>query len=207
MQFRVHRPGLLLILLLIVAGMVTAAVLVAGGDGEGTAQPVGAPVPPKPTPAPVSEDEQKAVLEILRKEGLVENVTSRQDWTTSDFHRWPLPSKPNTIGFNVNLPEAEKSSGPWIQVRCQGTRQTYGYRDFGNIWKLYAAIDPTDKSIVEFVVEGPWPDEEETFGKLIAEPEDTGGEHKLYELESGKPLFEGTLGEAPRSCPSGFEDD
>ncbi len=207
MQFRVHRPGLLLVLLLIVAGMVTAAVLVAGGDGEGTSQSVGAPVPPKPTPAPVSEDEQKTVLEVLRKEGLVDNVTDREDWTAHRFYRRNLPGRPNTIGFQVKLSQAEKSSGPWIQVRCQGTRQYYGYQGFGNIWRLYAAIDAADNSVIEFVADIPDSDEEETLGGLIVMSEDPEGVEKLYELESGKKLYEGSLAQTPRRCPAGFEDD
>lgn len=210
MSLNIHRPRLLLLLLLIIGGITAVAVLVADTEEPaGTAVPFPAP----PTLAPLSDDDIKMAEDALRQSNRVPGVAGDQPWTGSEFYRTTIDGTDNAVYFLVSWQKPVESSGPWRTIDCQGTRMYDGPDPWGNITLIGVVVDMERQEVMEFGITSPWGKTDEELAKEAPVWRGSGldqGAIKVYDLHTREVVYDGIPKDAPdkyHSCPPGKDDD
>ena len=198
MKFTVHRPKLLVFVLLAIT-LVGSSISVYASERPGSQFTVfpGAPTAPKLT----SDQEEKA-KELVNDSNVVTDINGGQEWRAVDFYLENVGGR-EVVGFRAEWEKPATSSGPWTTVICQGTRKTVGTMEFTNITRLVLHADTEKETVVSTSIAAPPGDQ---GGAVPAAPN---SQHKveIYDAKSGDRVYDGPILEVEVKCESGTEDD
>jgi hypothetical protein len=139
----------------------------------------------------------------LRASGEVERHVGMGKWSVdSEASTTYVFGSPNAVRVRVLFDPVVDASGTWRILRCQGTRIYEGKSSWTDVGRLGAVIDLESDTVISLGVApgkgfpGPGGDHVPTF------VEGSGSAARVFDLPSGQ-----WIGEKPRSCPNGLEDD
>ena len=156
MKFKIHHPKLLVVVLLLIIGLTSTAVLLAGCQGNSSSEP---PVfPEMPINAQLTEPDKQEAVDIARNSGIVRDINGDQDWEATEIYRHKIEGAEG-IRIIAKWETPVMSDGPWELVRCQGSRKLAVSSQVSNITLLAVYVDMGTREVVGYGVSTP--DDEE----------------------------------------------
>lgn len=199
MKVKIHRPRLLVTVLLAVLGISSAAVIWAD---ELTPWQKETPVfPAVPVSRQVTPEENEQAVTIVKDSGIVESISGNQEWTANQGTEKQIGGSA-VVKLYASWKEPAKSSGPWVDVECRGTRKTVVSTEVSNITKLALWVDLEAKEVVAYV---PGAHEPGEIGPVEAPLKDD-LKVLVYDVDTGDLIYDGTHGDLEKLCPAGTED-
>lgn len=197
MRFKIHYPKALVLTLLGIVGISSALVIQAAGQ-ESYSEPV---FPAVPKSARVNSEEEQRARDIVDQSGIVKEINGDQDWVASGFYPVAVGSK-EAVKLEASWPNPVTSSGPWINVICQGTRKTEGVMEFSDVTKLTLHVDLAANEVIGTAIAAP---PEDSKGAV---PEAMTSEHKIrvYDTTTGQLVYDGAINNIDAKCAPGTEE-
>ena len=115
-----------------------------------------------------------------------------QEWQPDRIYRAKIAGKEG-VTLDAKWDDPVDSTGPWVLVHCQGTRQSFSTEQWRQITRLVFFVDMEDESVAGFGVTS----KAEDVPLPVQELAETGEPIKLYDLKTGEILFEGSSSDAP----------
>ncbi len=202
MQFKIHHPRILLVLLMVIGAVTASAVLLADRGGSEPVRSVEIPAAPLKPP---TEKQKQDAIDIAKASGIVEQINGGQDWTVEHIY-WVELAGTEAIGFEIKWQEPVDSQGPWTLFHCTGTRKVVTPVDWSGITRLTVYVDMNSQSVAGHAVMS---DENDKHQPVM------GSGHldsvaKVYDIESGEILYDGLFKDFTSSlrqmCPPGTYD-
>ena len=94
----------------------------------------------------MAPEKNREAVEVIEGSGIVEEINGDQEWTASNGYTKDVGGK-SVVRLHVTWDNPVASSGPWVDVECQGTRQLKGSRQFGNVTKLTFYVDTNGEEL------------------------------------------------------------
>ena len=204
MQLKIHRPRLLVAMLLLIGVMSTSVMLLAD-DGDEVIKTRFIPFPTVATKAPLLTEEQKqSAVSIVQESGIVESINGAQDWEASRINRRIIEGY-NAASMTVVWKEPVDSSGPWVLLHCGGTLQLHSNRGFSGITRLKLSVDLENRDVLGYGVTG------EPGEEAIPAPRVPDSPVKILDTNTREQVFIGSRGELDsmgkalleKLCPTG----
>ena len=114
MQFKIHHPRILLVLLMVIGAVTASAVLLADRGGSEPVRSVEIPAAPLKPP---TEKQKQDAIDIAKAYGIVEQINGGQDWTVEHIF-WTAVARTQAISFEAKWEKPVKHEGPWSLVKC-----------------------------------------------------------------------------------------
>ena len=200
MKLKVHRPRLLIAMLLLIGVLTTSAILLADG-GDEVIKTRFIPFPVPPTKVPLTEEQIQDAERIVKLSDVVELISGGQEWDVARIRRDKIDGH-EAVAMTVEWERPVDSSGPWIVPHCDGTRQMFSSRGFSGIKQLVISVDVEDREVLAYSVTG------EPGEDPVMAPRDPNVSLKFYDFKTGELVFDGEPGEVPslkKICPPGWQ--
>ena len=206
MKFKIHHPKLLVVVLLLIIGLTSTAVLLAGCQGNSSSEP---PVfPEMPINAQLTEPDKQEAVDIARNSGIVRDINGDQDWEATEIYRHKIEGA-EEIRIIAKWETPVMSDGPWELVRCQGSRKLAVSSQVSNITLLAVYVDMGTREVVGYGVSTPDDEEPGLRGNVnpVFSPRDGDAIVQVYDYKSGEKVYDGKRENMGRICPFGKSDD
>ena len=141
----------------------------------------------------LSDAEKESALNVVKASGVIKNISGGQDWEAENFFRVKIAGA-GTEGIRLEAvwDDPVDSAGPWYFIKCAGTRKLMSTQPWNQITRILFWVDMENEAVAGFV----------PFfrkGEILPTPE-AGHEEKvgkIYDVESGDIVYDGTLGSLP----------
>ena len=202
---KTHHSGLSMLLVLAV-GIVTAltGLTASGCDSSST------PMPSSGTSKDeVVQNDQAAALTIAQEYGLIDAIAGDQPWSASEVKRTEITGSSNAVVFIASWDKPVETSGPWRDIKCQGTRVYELSMGWTNVHMIRVTVDLDQRQVLGTIVKFPGL-ADPSYGDPVPSGSDSDTLAKGYDLETNQVFYDGTLGNVSADvlrCPPGKSDD
>ena len=204
MALRLHRPRLLIAVLLVIVGLTSVTVLSADYYSSGySAVPYNEPVP-------ITAQESQRAITIVEDSGIVEDINDNQTWEVLDEEVNHFTTNDTKMAsLKAIWPNTVDDDGPWKLTRCQGTRLVEVGGMVRNIKALLVTVDMDASEVVGYGVIQPnrsIPGVQDYTKPRPDSMSDTEAV-KVYDTANDAKVYDGNFREFTLACPAGAEDD
>ena len=197
MRIAIHRPKLLMAVLLVILGIGSVTVIWAEENGLPGVGPFAGSMPVSQQVVP---DQKREATEIIEDSGIVERINGGQDWVASNGYAKDV-GRTSVVRLHASWENPVVSSGTWVDVDCQGTRLIKISRQFTNVTRLTFYVDTEGDEVVGYAVSAHKSDEAGSVPADIS----NGTNIKVYDTETDALVYDGRYADLGVLCPDGFE--
>ena len=207
-----------LVLVLVALGMLVALLAMFISVDIGGDVPTAVITSRLPLPPLLTDAEKAKAVQIIREADVVNTITGDQEWEVAGIVETYIAGSAKAASTKISWSEPVASTGPWLLVRCWGTRQVQVRQLLSNVKHLAVDIDLTGREVVGFgAVHAPF------RGYTRPEPNNRSGDDEpslrsrridavkvgpigpgtlatIKDFRTQDTLFQGTLQELPRGA-------
>ena len=169
-------------------------------------------------PPLISNADKAKALEIIRETDFVTTVAGDQEWEVEGIVETHIAGSSKAASVKISWPEPVASTGPWLLLRCWGTRQVQVEQLLSNVQHLAVDIDldrgkvvglgalhaPFRRYVQRQPNRGPEDDvpslTSRIIGAVVVGPIDPATLATIKDIRSGSTLFQGTLEHLPQNA-------
>ena len=189
MKLKIHHPRILVVLLLMIAALSSSAILLANQGEELPTKSLS--IPTGPITTTLSKEDREDAIRIVKTSGVVESINGNQNWE-ADLVLSTKIAGTEGVRLEALWSEPVESSGPWSLMHCRGTLKTFTRERWSQVKRLVVFVDMEAESVAGFGVTSQKEDVPQPIYDM-----DTDETVKLYDVETGDIIYEGSPSDAP----------
>ena len=190
MKLKIHHPRILVVLLLVIEAVASAAILLAD---QGEKVPTNSlPIPAAPISTTLSKQDQEDAISIVKTSGVVESINGGQGWEPELVSRTKITGREGIV-LEAKWSNPVESSGPWSLMHCSGTLKMFTRERWSQVTRLVIWVDMEDRAVAGLGVTSEPEDYPQPFHETISPDEPI----KMYDAETGEVLYDGPTSGGP----------